>query len=102
MLNGESGTALLLKGVSTHSSIDNVDEESKSTSLHFTNSYLFQPNAGVSAACPKDTAMCKSVEQCHTDLNDKISSYSIVKLKGSLILSKMKQKTYWNQGFPQA
>ena len=102
MLNGESCTALLLKGVSTHSSIDNVDEESKSTSLRFTNSYLFQPNAGVSAACPKDTAMCKSVEQCHTDLNDKTSSYSIVKLKGSLILLKMKQKTYWNQGFPQA
>ena len=84
MLNGGSGTALLWKGVSTHSSIDNVDEESKSTSLHFTNSNLFQPNAGVSAGCPNDTAMCKSVKQSHTDLNDKISFYSIAKLKGSL------------------
>ena len=35
VLNGESGTASLLKEVSTHSSFDNVDKESKSISLHF-------------------------------------------------------------------
>ena len=35
VLNGENGTASLLKEVSTHSSFDNVDKESKSISLHF-------------------------------------------------------------------
>ena len=35
VLNGESGTIPLLKGVCTHSSIDNIDEESKSIFLHF-------------------------------------------------------------------
>ena len=42
--DGESGTTPLLKGVSTHNSMDNVDEESESISLHFTNCNLFQPS----------------------------------------------------------
>ena len=41
---GESGTTPLLKRLSTHSSIDNVDEETESILLHLTNSNLFQPN----------------------------------------------------------
>ena len=40
ILNGESGTTSLLKGVSTHSSIGNIDEDSKSIYLHFTSSNL--------------------------------------------------------------
>ena len=35
LLNGESGTTPLFKGVSTHSSIDNVNKECKSISLQF-------------------------------------------------------------------
>ena len=35
ILNGERGTTPLLKGVSTHSSINIVNEKSKSISLHF-------------------------------------------------------------------
>ena len=35
LLDGESGTTPLLKGVSIHSSIDNVDEQCESISLHF-------------------------------------------------------------------
>ena len=35
VLNGESGTTPLFKGVSTHSSIDNVNKECKSISLQF-------------------------------------------------------------------
>ena len=35
LLDGESGTTPLLKGVSKHSSIDNVDEQCESMSLHF-------------------------------------------------------------------
>ena len=35
LLDGESGTTPLLKGVSKHSSIDNVDEQCESISLHF-------------------------------------------------------------------
>ena len=35
VLNGKSGTTPSLKGVSTHGSIDNFDEESKSTLLYF-------------------------------------------------------------------
>ena len=83
VLNGESGTASLLKEVSTHSSIDNVDKESESISLHFKYSNLFQPNAEASMGCPNDAAMCKSVEQSRSGSNEEISSYSIGKLKGS-------------------
>ena len=35
ILNGESGTTPLLKGISNHSSINYVNEKSKSISLHF-------------------------------------------------------------------
>ena len=35
LLDEESGTTPLLKGVSKHSSIDNVDEQCESISLHF-------------------------------------------------------------------
>ena len=35
VLNGESGAIPLLKGESTHSSFDKIDEDSKFLSLHF-------------------------------------------------------------------
>ena len=73
ILNGESSTTSLLKGVSTHSSIDNIDQESESTSLHFASSNLFQPNAEVSTGCPNDAAVCKSVENSHPCSNVEIS-----------------------------
>ena len=73
ILNGESSTTYLLKGVSTHSSIDNIDQESESISLHFASSNLFQPNAEVSTGCPNDAAMCKSVEKSHPCSNVEIS-----------------------------
>ena len=41
---GDSRTLQLEKGLITHSSIDNIDEETESISLHFTNSNIFQPN----------------------------------------------------------
>ena len=43
-MKGEGGTSQLAKGTVTHSSIDNIDEETESISLHFTNSNIFQPN----------------------------------------------------------
>ena len=44
VMKGECTTLQLQKGAVTHSSIDNIDEETESISLHFTNSNLFQPN----------------------------------------------------------
>ena len=79
-----SDTTLLLKGVSTHSSIDNVDQVSESMSVYFTNSDLFQPKAEVSTCFPNDAALCKSVKQSHTGPNEEISPCSIWKLKGPM------------------
>ena len=79
ILNGESSTMPSLNGVSTHSSIDNVNEEFKSMSLYFD---VFQPNGEVSTGCPNDASMCKSVEQSHPGSSEEISPYSIGKLKG--------------------
>jgi len=45
---GKTKKKKLEKGIVTHSSIDNIDEETESISLHFTNSNLFQPNPGSS------------------------------------------------------
>ena len=43
--DGENSTLQLQKGAITHSSIDNIDEETESISLHYTNSNLFQPSS---------------------------------------------------------
>lgn len=48
VLHGESSATSSLKGISTHSSIDNFDGESETISLHFRNSHLFQPDYEVS------------------------------------------------------
>ena len=58
---GQSGITQLEKGAITHSSIDNLDEETESISLHVTNSNLFQPNANLT----KSGAEKVNVEKDH-------------------------------------
>ena len=74
--NGESGTTILKKGVPTHSSIDNIDEETESLSLHFTNSNVYQPNAGGS----NEGDQTVSIERFHPGTTEEIPSYYIGKL----------------------
>ena len=64
------------KGIPTHSSIDNIDEETESLSLHFTNSNVYQPNVGV----PDESEERVSIEKFHPGTTEEISSYHIRKL----------------------
>ena len=73
-IDGEIGTTPSLKGVSIHNSIDNVDEESKSISLHF-------PNPLESMCCTNNATMCKSVQKSHLGLSEEISPCSIWKIE---------------------
>ena len=82
VLEGKSGTTSLSKGKSTHSSIDNIDEETESISLHFTNSNLFQPSPATSTDDFGDPQMSKSIEQSHPGSHNEIPPYSIGKLNG--------------------
>ena len=70
ILNGESGTTPLLKGISNHSSINYVNEKSKSISLHFDKLQF------VSAQ------RCWKVGKSHPGFNEEISPLSIGKQKG--------------------
>ena len=76
VLAGESGTTLLKKGAVTHSSIDNIDEETESISLHFINSNLSQPNAGFR----ENDDHVAFVEKFHPGATEKIPPYHIGKL----------------------
>ena len=78
--NGESGTTSLKKGVLTHSSIDNIDEETESLSLHFTNSNTYQPNAGVSNQDDNEITL---IEKFHPGTTEEIPPYHIGKLNDS-------------------
>ena len=80
VLEGESGTTGLMKGISTHSSIDNVDEETETLSLHFTNSNVFQPNPRSSVNDNDNAKMNKMLEQSHPGSTDEISPYCVGKL----------------------
>ena len=67
--------------VSTHTSIDNIDEKCEYISI-LTNSNLFQTNNQVSTCCPNDAAVCKSVKKSYPGFHEEISPYYIGKLKG--------------------
>ena len=60
----------------THSSIDNIDEETESISLHFTNSNLYQSNAGFR----ENDDHVAFVEKCHPGATEELPPYHIGKL----------------------
>ena len=74
VMAGESGTTLLKKGA--HNSIYNIDEETESISLHFTNSNLYQPNAGFR----ENDDHVAFVEKFHPGATEEIPPYHIGKL----------------------
>ena len=70
VMDGKNGTTPLKKGAPTHSSIDNVDEETESISLHFTNS-----DNGTHGNDNKDAAF---IENFHPGTTEEISPYQIL------------------------
>ena len=62
------------EGVSTHNSNDNVNEETKSISFHFTSSNLFQPNPSVNDSDSGDSKVCKSLGHSHSGTKEETAS----------------------------
>lgn len=68
--------------MSTHSSLDNVHEETESILLHFNNLNIFQPNPPIDPSDSGDSKVCKSLEHYHPGKTDEIVTFSIEGLWG--------------------